>query len=119
MRDRIKRLNKDLTRYKAITLVNSIMLSLLLVWSFIKPTTGDTVTATGGNVDSVISVSSDTPETVYRNEVISRAKNRGYFTASEYATFEGVDKETIYRRLNAGIITGAQKVGGRWRIFCD
>ena len=112
-----KDVKKEMAAVKAVTLINSILVCLLLIWSFLKPTPPST--ATGGNVDSVISVSSDTPETVYRNEVISRAKNRGYFTASEYATFEGVDKETIYRRLNAGIITGAQKVGGRWRIFCD
>ena len=103
---------------KLLWILNLLVLVVILLQAY-GLTKGSTVTATGGNVDSVISVSSDTPETVHRNEVISRAKNRGYFTASEYATFEGVDKETIYRRLNAGIITGAQKVGGRWRIFCD
>ena len=114
MQRSVSRLKTDLAAFKVITLVNSVMLCLLLAWSFIKPVQSE-VTAAGGNVDSVISVG-DSPETVYRNEVIDKARSRGYYTASEYATFEGVDKETIYRRLDAGIITGAQKVGGRWRI---
>lgn len=73
---------------------------------------------TGGNVDSVISVG-DSPTTVYRNEVISRAENRGYYTTSEYATVEGVEQKTIYRRLDSGSIPNAEKVNGRWRIFCN
>ena len=103
MRDRIKRLNKDLTRYKAITLVNSIMLSLLLVWSFIKPTTGDTVTATGGNVDSIISVNVD-PEAENRSAVIERASHRGYYTAQAFALVEGIDKRQGSRSLWSGVI---------------
>ena len=94
------------------------VLVLLTVYNLSKEVIGSTVTATGGNVDSVISVGLD-PKVADRKAVIEIAKNRGYYTASEFAIFEGVDKRTVYRRLDSGVITNAEKVDGRWRIFCD
>lgn len=117
MQRSVSRLKKDLMAVKVVSLVNSVLLCALLVWSFIKPVHSE-VTATGGSVDSVISVG-DSPETVYRDEVISRAKARGHFTPSEYATFEGIHLRTIYRQLESGSIDNAEKVDGRWKIYCD
>ena len=117
MQRSVSRLKKDLAAFKVITLVNSVMLCLLLAWSFIKPVQSESI-AMGGNVDSVISVGVD-PKASNRKAVIEKAHNRGYYTASEFAIFEGIDKRTVYRRLESGVITNAQKVDGRWRIFCD
>ena len=69
-----------------------------------------TNTATGGSVSSTISVAGDNAA------MVDRAEQRGHFTAKEYAEFEGVNLETIYRRLDAGLIEGAEKVGHRWQI---
>ena len=111
MRDRIKKLHKDMGAVKAVTLLNSIMLCSLLLWSFIKPShAGHAATATGGDVTSSISITGE------HAKIEQRAKARGYFTAKEYASFEGVNLETIYRRLDGGMIQGAEKVNHRWRI---
>ena len=117
MQRSVSRLKKDLLAVKVVSLINSVLLCALLVWSFIKPVHSE-VTATGGSVDSVISVALD-PKADDRNEIIERATSRGYYTASEFAIFEGVDKRTVYRRLDSGVITNAEKVDGRWRIYCD
>ena len=116
--DKVNKMSKDIGFFQVMTLVNTVMLCSLLIWAFVKPTQGSTATATGGNVDSVISVGLD-PKVEDRKAVIEIAKNRGYYTASEFAIFEGVDKRTVYRRLDSGVITNAEKVDGRWRIFCD
>ena len=116
MRDKIKKLHKDMGAVKAVTLMNSIMLCSLLLWSFIKPShAGHSATATGGSVTSTVSVGED-PETASRKELLIRAKARGYFTASEYASFEGINLETVYRRIESGVINDASKMNGRWCI---
>ena len=73
---------------------------------------------TGGNVATNLSINDD-PGSADRDKVIEKARMRGYYTASEFAIFEGGDKRTVYRRLESGVITNARKVDGRWRIFCD
>jgi len=88
------------------------VLVLLTIYNLTKDVAGSTVTATGGSVDSVISVHGD------RIDVLEKAKKRGYFTAKEYAEFEGINLETVYRRLDAGTIQGAEKVNHRWRLPC-
>jgi len=97
-------------------LVCVVILLQIYSLSWAAGSTGNT--ATGGSVNSTISVG-DSDETTARRELVSRAKERGYFTASEFAIFEGVDKKTVYRRLETGVINDAEKVNGRWRIFCD
>ncbi len=94
------------------------VLVLLTIYNLTKDVAGSTVTATGGSVDSVISVALD-PKADDRNEIIERATNRGHYTASEFSVFEGIDIRTVYRRLESGVITNAEKVDGRWRIYCD
>ena len=93
-------------------------LILLTFYNLSKEVIGSTVSATGGSVDSVISVGLD-PKVADRNAVIETATHRGHYTASEFAVFEGVDIWTVYRRLESGVITNAEKVDGRWRIYCD
>jgi hypothetical protein len=85
---------------------------LLQVYSLAGAANAVTNTATGGAVNSTISVGSDEPD------VVSDAKKRGYYTAQEYADFEGINLDTVYRRLDAGVITGAVKVNHRWRLPC-
>lgn len=120
MHDELDKLIKDMGAVKTWMLLNSIVLCILLMWLLVKPTKAEasTTTATGGSVTSTISVG-DSDETVAREEVISRAKARGYFTPSEFAIFEGIHQRTVYRQLESGSIEGAQKVDGHWKIFCD
>ena len=95
---------------KSVTLLNSIMLSLLLIWSFTKPSTHGGVTATGGSAEAKLSISGNNVA------LLEKAKRRGYFTASEYAQIDGVSLETVYRHANSGRIVGAEKIEGKWRI---
>ena len=92
--------------------VQVCVLILLTLYNLMEDASGGTVTATGGNVDSVISVHGD------RVDTLEKAKKRGYYTAKEYAEAEGVNLETVYRRLDAGLIQGAEKVNHRWRLPC-
>ena len=108
MRDKIKKLHKDMGAVKAVTLMNSIMLCSLLLWSFIKPShAGHAATATGGSVTSNLSIGGD---------MESKARARGYFSAKEYADFHGVSLETVYRHIESGAIPEAEKVNSRWRL---
>lgn len=111
MQDKLKALKKDMVVVKSIMLINSIMICFFIIWSFIKPARIEsTVTANGGNAAANVSINSD------HLDMIEKAKKRGYFTAKEYAEFEGIDRETVYRRLDAGLIPNAEKVNKRWRI---
>ena len=85
-------------------------LILLTIYNLSKEVIGSTVTATGGSVSSTISVGEDS---------VADARQRGYFTAKEYADFKGVSLETVYRRIEAGVIPEAQKVNHRWQLPCD
>jgi hypothetical protein len=115
MRGKLDQLNKDIGVIKAVMLLNSIVLCVLLTWLMVKPTHagGDTATATGGSASSTISIESDEPDAV------SAAKKRGYFTAQEYADFHGINLDTVYRRIEASAIPEAEKVNSRWRLPCN
>ena len=90
------------------------MMAVFVIWSLAKPYTIAEVTntATGGEVTSTISLGSDEPD------MVSAAKKLGYFTAQGYADFEGINLDTVYRRIDAGFIPEAKKVNSRWRLPC-
>jgi hypothetical protein len=123
MHNKLRKLNEDMTMFKLVTMVNSIMLFVLLIWSFAKPESGATITS--GNSATNLSIHGNDSATnramsSSNYELFQKAKRRGYFTASEYAKFECVSLETVYRHANAGKIKGAELVCGRWRIpVCD
>ena len=90
--------------------VQVCVLILLTLYNLMEDASGGTVTATGGAVTSTISVGEDS---------VADARQRGYFTAKEYADFQGVSLETVYRRIDAGVIPEARKVNHRWQLPCD
>jgi excisionase family DNA binding protein len=117
MHNKLRKLNEDMTLFKAVTMINSIMLLILLAWSFAKPITGaNTVNATSGNVATNLSINGNDSATKRAASDYEKARRRGYFTASEYAELVGISLETVYRHSNSGKIKGARLVDGRWRI---
>jgi hypothetical protein len=86
----------------------------------VKPPAQGHATVTGGNVATNLSINGNESATNHAEsgnmELLRKAKRRGYFTASEYARFECVSLETVYRHANSGKIKGAELIGGRWRI---
>jgi hypothetical protein len=117
MHNKLRKLNEDMTLFKVMTLVNFIMLIILLIWSFAKPSTATgSVTSTGGNVATNLSINGNDSATKRAASDYEKARRRGYFTASEYAGLVGISLETVYRHSNSGKIKGARLVDGRWRI---
>ena len=91
-----------------------ILLHIYSLAGAVPNATGTTTnTATGGSVNSTISIKADEPD------VVSTAKKRGYFTAQEYADFHGINLDTVYRRIEASAIPEAEKVNSRWRLPCN
>ena len=87
------------------------VLIILAVYGITKDAAGGSaVTATGGSVDSVISVAGND------TSPLETATRRGYFTASEYAKYRGISLETVYRQISSGNITNAEKIDGRWHV---
>jgi len=128
MRNKLRNLSDDMNTFKVITMLNSIMLCALLIWSFVKPDVrANAPSAPAGNVATNLSISGSNTATNRPNSGNGAATNRansgneaatrrGYYTASEYARLTGISLETVYRHANAGAIKGAELVGGRWRI---
>ena len=109
-------LKREINTVKCLTLINTITLCATLVWSMAKPSDIGQATTTSGNVATNLSISGNKAATNRAENGNGAAKRRGYFTASEYARFECISLETVYRHANAGKINGAELVGGRWRI---
>jgi hypothetical protein len=114
MHNKLRKLNEDMTLFKAVTIMNSAMLLILLAWSFAKPIT--TANTTSGNVATNLSINGNDSATKRAASDYEKARRRGYFTASEYAGLVGISLETVYRHSNSGKIKGARLVDGRWRI---
>lgn len=94
---------------KLLWILNLLVLVVILLQAY-GLTKGATVTATGGSASSNVLISGNSAE------ALTKARQRGYFTAKDYAEFKGIDRETVYRRLDAGEIPNAEKVNHRWRI---
>ena len=113
MHKRVQNLSKEVKDIKRATMFNTIMMAVFVIWSFVKPeVSGDNI-ANAGNVATNLSISGD------GSDSLVEARRRGYFTAKEYAEFQGINLDTVYRRLDAGLIQGAEKVNKRWRLPCN
>jgi hypothetical protein len=121
MHNKVINLKNEIKAVRMLTLANTFILCLILVWSIFKPSATGYTSATGGNVATNLSINGNEAATKHaihgsNYDILQKAKRRGYFTASEYAKFECVSLETVYRHANSGKIRGAELVGGRWRI---
>jgi excisionase family DNA binding protein len=102
---------------RLLWILNALVCIVIILQIFnLAGAANSNTTITSGNVATNLSVNGNNAATNRAVSGYEKAKRRGYYTASEYASLVGISLETVYRHANSGKIKGARLVSGRWRI---
>lgn len=105
----VEKLTKTMGHLRTVTIVHSFLLictiSISIITSSIRKANGNTTTAS-------TTLTINTAEDV----IPAKIKERGYFTASEYAIWTHQSIDTVYKKAASGEIAGKRQKNGRWMI---